>query len=93
MSKYKFNLDCPFWEQMDDKKKVININGISTPVAYYNLIVAIRDVKLYAVGIKPYRLWKVTNVKNYFGITGNATILKEKLEFIRDYLTHENQTI
>ena len=49
---------------------------------YYNLIVTIRDLKLYSVGIIPNRYWKITDVKKYFGIKGNAVTMKAQLEEI-----------
>ena len=67
--------------------KLININGNPTPMGYYNLLVSIRDCKLYSKGIKPHRNWKITDVKNYFGIKGNATQLATQLEEIRNILT------
>lgn len=64
----------------------ININGKNTPYGYYNLLLSIRDCKLYSKGIKPHRHWKITDVKNYFGIKGNAQQLATQLEAIRDLL-------
>jgi len=88
--KIKFNTECPFWEQMNDAERMTSINGVPTPIAYYNLILSIRDVSLYSKGIKPHRFWKITDVKKYFGISGDASTLKTKLELIRDYLTEKN---
>jgi hypothetical protein len=91
MSKYKFNTDCAFWEQMADGEKVISVNGKPMPMAYYNLIVSIRDVKLYAVGMKPHRFWKITDVKKYFGIKGDASKMKGQLELIKEYLNQKTE--
>jgi hypothetical protein len=91
MKQYKFNFDCPFWEQLADKERVTVINGVSTPMAYYNLILCIRDCALYSKGIKPHRFWKISHVKNYFGIKGSASSMKEQLELIRDYLTQKTE--
>ena len=49
---------------------------------YYNLIITIRDLGLYSHGIIPNRYWKISDVKNYFGIKGNATSMKAQLEEI-----------
>ena len=64
----------------------IKINGKDTPYGYYNLLLSIRDCKLYSKGIKPHRNWKITDVKRYFGIKGNAQELASQLEEIRDLL-------
>jgi len=47
---------------------------------YYNLILSIRDLKLYEVGMKPNRHWKISDVKTYFGIKGDAKSMREYLE-------------
>ena len=49
---------------------------------WYNLIVSIRDLKLYEFGMKPHSRWKISDVKNYFGIQGNATSMRYQLEEI-----------
>ena len=36
--------------------------------------------KLWTKGIKPNRHWRITDVKNYFGMNGNAETLLTKLE-------------
>lgn len=89
--KTNFKMDCPFWEQMQDTEQMISINGTPTPKAYYNLIVSIRDCGLYAHGMKPHRFWKISDVKYYFGIKGDAKKLKEQLEMIREYLTQKTE--
>jgi hypothetical protein len=76
---------------MADTKQMISINGKPMPKAYYNLIVSIRDCGLYAHGMKPHRFWKISDVKTYFGIKGNATQLKEQLELLRDYLNEKTE--
>lgn len=47
---------------------------------YYNLILSIRDLKLYEVGLKPNRYWRISDVKTYFGIKGDARSMREYLE-------------
>jgi hypothetical protein len=76
-----------FYQDLVDENKSISINGTPTSKGYYNLILSIRDLKLYAIGLKPHRFWKITDVKNYFGIKGNAKQMKEKLEEIQKVLT------
>ena len=53
-----------------DLKKTINFNGKPMSISLYNLVVSIRDVKLYSKGIVPHRNWKITYVKEYFGLKG-----------------------
>jgi hypothetical protein len=57
---------------MRDWEKPIMINGKESCRGYYNLVVSIRDLKLWRGGIRPHRLWKITDVKRYFGISGNV---------------------
>jgi hypothetical protein len=61
-------------------EQTININGIDVPVYYYNLLVSLRDLKMYRIGLKPHRNWRITDVKNYFGIKGNTDALIDQLE-------------
>jgi hypothetical protein len=78
------NANTMFYNDMINHS--ININGKPTPVGMYNLLVSIRDCKLYAIGIRPHRHWKISDVKHYFGIKGNAKELANQLEQIRDLL-------
>ena len=71
-----------------DLGKNINVNGGAMPVGYWNLITSIRDVKLYSKGIKPHRMWKITDVKWYFGVKGNAQQIAEVLEKYKEILLH-----
>ena len=48
-------------------------------LGWYNLIISIRDLRLYSKGIKPHRRWKITPLKTYFGIKGNAKSMLDKL--------------
>ncbi len=57
---------------MRDWESPMNINGTEANKGYYNLIISIRDLKLWRGGIRPHRLWKITDVKRYFGIKGNV---------------------
>ena len=68
------NPNVTFWkhleehklEQIKSEKKVMNI-------AIWNLIHTKRDLNMYVkFGIKPTRAWKVSHVKNYFGIKGTG---------------------
>ena len=67
----------------------MSVNGSPMSHAYWNLIVSIRDCKLYSKGIKPHRAWKISDVKWYFGVKGNANQIAERLEQYRDLLKAE----
>jgi hypothetical protein len=69
-----------------DLSNPMYINGAASSRGYYNLVVSMRDVRLYNAGIKPHRNWKVTDVKRYFGINGNTATLLSKLEEIKDII-------
>ena len=56
-------------------------------MAMYNLICSKRDVKLWAKGIKPHRHWKISDVKWYFGMNGNAETLAKKLDTLYNVIT------
>lgn len=60
----------------DDKDKGYNLG-------WYNLIISIRDLRLYIKGIKPYRRWKITPLKEYFGIKGGKDKMLEQLTQIK----------
>ena len=74
-SQFGKDLSYPMW-----------INNAASSRGYYNLVVSMRDVRLYKAGIKPHRNWKVTDVKRYFGINGNTATLLSKLEEIKDII-------
>lgn len=74
----------PFMQEMADNSKQINVNGSMMPRGYYNLILSIRDVKLYDKGLKPHRYWKISDVKNYFGVKGSANKIANQLEELKE---------
>ena len=69
-----------------DLGKSISVNNGQMPVGYWNLITSIRDCKLYSKGIKPHRMWKISDVKWYFGVKGNAQQIAEVLEAYKNIL-------
>ncbi len=75
MKQMKKNEITPFIE-MFKSGKTIDVNGKKVNFALYNAIISKRDLGLWKVGMKPHRHWKVTDVKKFFGFTGNN---KEKL--------------
>ena len=65
---------------LKDFEKSISINSKESNRATWNLMCTRRDVKLWQVGMKPNRHWKITDVKNYFGIKGNKDVIVDKIE-------------
>ena len=74
-----------------DQKIAIKINNSIATRAWYNLVVSIRDVKLWKAGMKPHRHWRITDVKNYFGVKGNTQKVLDQLVTLREaYETEES---
>lgn len=68
-----------------DFLKALNVNSNPMPRAVWNLIVSTRDLKMWANHrMKPHRGWKVSDVKWYFGIKGNAEKLVEQIEAYKE---------
>ncbi len=65
-----------------DLEKTINVGGGVMPKAIWNLIISIRDCKLYSKGLKPHRYFKISDVKWYFGVSGSADKIAVQLEEI-----------
>ena len=82
----KISTTTQFYQDLISEEKQINFNGKSMALGYYNLVLSIRDCKLYAVGMKPNRHWKISDVKKYFGVKGTATQIKDQLEEIKQLL-------
>jgi len=70
----------------EDMTNTTQMNGKPMPWGIWNLLCSIRDVKLYAKGIKINRHWKISDVKWYFGVKGSAEAIAETLEAYRDIL-------
>jgi len=88
---FKYNPNAPFFLHLQDKGKMTSVNGSPMPMAVWNLIISIRDCRLYSKGIKPHRNWKISQVKDYFGIKGNASDLADQLEIIKDSIYSDIQ--
>lgn len=67
-----------------DWYKPININGMESNKGYYNLCITIRDLKLWQKGLKPHRNYRLKDVKSYFGLTGSAKTMCDRLEAFRN---------
>ena len=63
-----------------DLQKPRRIKDGVMSIGIYNLIVSIRDLKIYSRGIKPHRNWRITDVKKYFGVQGSTLNILSKLE-------------
>ena len=70
MKPIDIDADCKFLQDAKTNQQM----------AMYNLITSKGAVKLWTKGIKPNRHWRITDVKNYFGMNGNAETLLTKLE-------------
>ena len=79
MKPININEDCKFLKDLQNNQNM----------AMYNLITSKGAVKLYTKGIKPNRHWKITDVKRYFGMNGNADVLHNKLDKLYNVLTEK----
>ena len=77
MKPIDIDADCKFLQDAKTNQQM----------AMYNLICSKRDVKLWAKGIKPHRRWKISDVKWYFGMNGNAETLSTKLDTLYKVIT------
>ena len=75
--------DCKFLKDLEDNSTNVNLG-------MYNLICSKRDLQLYCKGIKPHRNWKISSVKEYFGISGNKQDLSRKLNLLYKILTERS---
>ena len=74
--------NSPFMQGYADGDNYFNMNGKQMNRAVYNLIINKRDLSLYEkCNMIPHRNWRIGDVKNYFGLTGNIkTLLPKYLE-------------
>jgi len=77
MKPIEINEDCKFFQDLKKNQQI----------AIYNLITSKGAVKLWTKGIKPSRHWRLTDVKNYFGMKGNSETLLKKLQVLHRILT------
>jgi hypothetical protein len=89
MNKEKFLKEIKGTKFEADFSSTMPVNGVPMSHAYWNLILSIRDCKLYSKGIKPHRNWRISDVKWYFGVKGSAEVIAEKLEQYKAFLTAE----
>ena len=77
MKPIDIDADCKFLQDAKTNQQM----------AMYNLITSKGAVKLWTKGIKPSRHFRITDVKRYFGMTGNAETLLTKLETLHKVIT------
>ena len=65
----EINKDCQFINDLENNNKM----------ALYNLAVCKGQLGLYCKGIKPHRNWKISQVKQYFGMNGSKEVFRDKL--------------
>ena len=68
----EINKDCQFMHDLTNNAQM----------ARYNLIVVTGQLKLYSQGIKPSRHFRLKDIKNYFGISGNLESITNKIDVI-----------
>jgi hypothetical protein len=68
-----------------------SMNGKPMSRAYYNLAVSIRDVKIFQMGMKPHRNWRLKDVKWYFGVKGNKGKVLTQLEAYKTLWVEESE--
>ena len=69
---------------IEDLNRSLRINTKDSNLGMYNLIVSKRDVGLFCIGMKPYKHWKLKNVKEYFGLKGKKEKCKAQIDFLAD---------
>ena len=63
----------------EDKLTYVKVNDGVMTRATWNLLISIRDVKLWKAGIRPHRHWRLKHVKEYFGVLGSADFVLRHL--------------
>ena len=81
MKPIEINEDCRFLKDLQSNQQM----------AMYNLITSKSAVGLWTKGIKPNRHWKISDVKNYFGMNGNAETLQKKLDTLYKVITERSK--
>tara|TARA_A100001388_G_C28752570_1_gene493043 strand:- start:230 stop:541 length:312 start_codon:yes stop_codon:yes gene_type:complete len=74
----------PFFADLTNEDRVMNVNGSPMSHGVWNMIVSHRDLKMWCRhSIKPHRHWKVSQAKAYFGIKGNKDKLLSEFEALK----------
>ena len=72
----EINEECQFLKDLDGNQQI----------ALFNLATSLGAVKLWTKGIKPSRHWRFNQVKEYFGMNGNAENFLSKLETLNNVI-------
>lgn len=76
-----------------DLKQYVKVNDGVMTKATYNLLISIRDVKLWKAGMRPHRGWKLKHVKEYFGVLGSADFVLGHLYKLKGEFDQEKANI
>ncbi len=88
---------APFFEQLERdvaERRVTNVgyienDGTSKSADQYRSLLQLTFQRRYArsyatIGMKPTRHWRITDVKKYYGVKGNATKVADQLDAIHE---------
>ena len=76
--------NTPFVQDLCSTERCITVNGSPMPLGLWNLITTRRDLTLWVkCKMKPYRGWKVTDVKRYFGLKGSGQKLLDQFNALK----------
>ena len=97
--------DSMFFErlvQQFDNNKTMSISGVDDngeiqesliPSALWNLALSVRDLGLWKSGLKPHRNWKVSDVKKFYNLKGNAEKIYKDLVRIQKMLQDKQDQV
>ena len=88
---------APFFEQLERdvaERRVTNVgylenDGTSKSADQYRSLLQLTFQRRYArsyatIGMKPTRHWRITDLKKYYGVKGNATKVADQLDAIHE---------
>lgn len=91
---------APFFEQFErdvNERRVTNVgylddDGNGKSVNQYRTLLQLTFQRRYArtyaeLGMKPTRHWKITDIKHYYGVKGNALKVADQLDAIYESIT------
>ena len=89
--------NAPFYVNLA-KGDCIQFNGVPMFKEEYNLAISKRDLKLFAMGLKPNKYWSFNDTKRYYGLKGKAEDVAEQINemweaykaFKSIYVSHED---
>jgi len=71
--------------------RMIDINGVPTPMRAFNLACSRRDLSLFCKGIKITRGWRLKDVKEYYGFSGGKEKCLAQIEALIAYYDAQQQ--